>query len=107
MRRCVPRPLAEVLAVTLAATIVTAPLLAFHFERLSIVSVPATLLAAPAVAPIVWLGTRAAALGQLGAPGLSVASIVQALAACPLGFVGWVAHVAAGAPHASIGLALG
>ena len=41
---------------TVAATIGTAPLLAFHFEQVSLASLPANLLAAPAVAPIMWLG---------------------------------------------------
>ena len=63
-----PRGLAEALAVTIAATLGTAPLIALHFERLSLVSLPANVLAAPAVAPVMWLGTIAGALGQV-APG--------------------------------------
>ena len=63
----VPRGLAEALAVTIAATLGTAPLIALHFERLSLVSLPANVLAAPAVAPVMWLGTIAGALGQVSA----------------------------------------
>ena len=59
----VPRGLAEALAITAAATLGTAPLIALHFERLSLVSLPANVLAAPAVAPVMWLGTIAGALG--------------------------------------------
>ena len=64
-----PRPVAEALALTLAATAGTAPLVALHFGRLSVVSVGANLLAAPVVAPVMWLGAIAATLGQV-APAL-------------------------------------
>jgi competence protein ComEC len=57
--------LAEGAAVTVAATLATAPLMAHHFERLSLASIAANLLALPAVAPVMWLGMLAAAAGQL------------------------------------------
>ena len=57
--------LAEGAAVTVAATLATAPLMAHHFERLSVASLVANLLALPAVAPVMWLGMLAAAVGQL------------------------------------------
>ncbi len=95
----VPRGLAEALAVTAAATIGTAPLIALHFERLSLVSLPANLLAAPAVAPVMWLGTIAAALGQ---PAAGLAAPVAALAALPLGYLTWIADRAAALPFAEI-----
>ncbi len=102
-RRGVPGPLAEAAALTLAATVATAPLLAGHFGQASIVSVPANLAAAAVVAPIMWLGTLAAAVGQL-AP---VLAAPIALCAAPLvGFVGWVAQVAAGMPGATVSLRL-
>ncbi len=41
----------------------TAPLMALHFEQVSLASLPANLLAAPAVAPIMWLGMLSAAAG--------------------------------------------
>ena len=94
-----PRALAEALAVTAAATLGTAPLIALHFERLSVVSLPANLLAAPAVAPVMWLGTIAAALGQV-APAL--AAPVAALAALPLGYLTWLADGAAALRFAEI-----
>ena len=105
--RRVPRPLAEGLALTTAATIGTAPLLALHFGQVSIVSLPANLVAAPAVAPVVWLGTLAALAGQLGPPAGALVTAFDTIAAFPLGFVGWVAHVAAAAPHATVALSLG
>ncbi len=94
-----PAGIAEALAVTAAATIGTAPLIALHFERLSLVSLPANLLAAPAVAPVMWLGTIAGMIGQF-APGL--AAPVASVAALPLAYLTWLAHAAAGLPSAQI-----
>jgi competence protein ComEC len=62
------RALAEGLAVTIAATLATAPLIAFHFETLSTTTLVANVLALPAVAPAMWLGMCSAALAQV--PGL-------------------------------------
>src|SRR5215207_4665582 len=64
-RARVPGPLADALAVTAAATIATAPLMALHFEQVSLASLPANLVAAPAVAPVMWLGMLAIALAQV------------------------------------------
>jgi competence protein ComEC len=62
------RALADGLAVTIAATLATAPLIAFHFETLSTTTLVANVLAMPAVAPAMWLGMCSAGLAQL--PGL-------------------------------------
>ncbi|MDQ6751399.1 MAG: ComEC/Rec2 family competence protein [Actinomycetota bacterium] len=102
--RRVPGGLAEALALTLSATLGTAPLIGFHFGRLSLASVPANLLAAPAVGPVMWLGMISAALGEL-TPSLAVP--VNALNAYPLAFLEWLAHVAGGAPGASVDFHLG
>jgi competence protein ComEC len=102
--RRVPGAVADAGAITTAATIGTAPLLAFHFGRVSLASLPANLLAAPAVAPIMWLGMVAAALGQV-APAL--AAPVNALAAFPLAYLEWLAHAASSAPAAAVDLRLG
>jgi competence protein ComEC len=64
------RGLADGAAVTAAATLATAPLMAAHFEAVSLTSLPANLLALPAVAPSMWLGMLVAAGGQV--PGLPV-----------------------------------
>ncbi|MEA2188340.1 MAG: competence protein ComEC [Solirubrobacteraceae bacterium] len=101
-RSGLPRGVGDVLAVTAAATLGTAPLIALHFERLSLVSLPVNLLAAPAVAPVMWLGTIAAALGQ-AAPDL--AAPVTRLAALPLGYLTWLADRAAALPFAEFELA--
>jgi competence protein ComEC len=103
-RRRVPVGLSEAIALTVAASIGTAPLIALHFDRASIVSLPANVLAAPAVAPVMWLGMVAAAVGQVSAV---AATPFTALAGYPLAFVGWVGAVAARLPDASVGVPVG
>ena len=61
------RALAEAGALTVAATAATAPLMSFHFGTVSLVSLPANLVAVVAEAPVMWLGMLAAAAGQLEA----------------------------------------
>jgi competence protein ComEC len=60
--------LAEGLAVTVSATLATAPLIAYHFETLSTTTLVANVAAMPAVAPAMWLGMCSAGLAQV--PGL-------------------------------------
>jgi competence protein ComEC len=98
LRRRMPGAVADALAVCLAASAATAPLIALHFGRLSWATVPANVLAVPAVAPVMWLGTAAAAIGQLSAP---VAAPLATLAGWPLAFIAWVAHTAAALPGAN------
>jgi len=64
---------AEGAAMTIAATLATAPLIAFHFEAVSTMTLIANLLALPAVAPAMWLGMLVAAAGQV--PGLPVGAL--------------------------------
>jgi competence protein ComEC len=93
--RRLPGPVADAVAITIAATLGTAPLIATHFEQLSLASLPANLAVAPAVAPIMWLGMLAAALAQ-ASPAL--AAPVAGLASPLLTIVGAVAHAAGSAP---------
>jgi competence protein ComEC len=81
--------LAEGAAVTIAATLATAPLIAFHFETLSTTTLFANVLAMPAVAPAMWLGMATAAASQV--PGLPV----QLLNGLDALFLGYIAQVAA------------
>jgi competence protein ComEC len=83
------RALAEGIAVTIAATLSTAPLIAFHFETLSTTSLAANVLAMPAVAPAMWLGMASAAAAQV--PGLPV----EALNAPNALLLAYIAQVAA------------
>src|SRR3954451_8968496 len=101
-RRGLHAAAAEAVALTVAAWIGTAPLIALHFDRTSVVSLPANLLAAPAVAPVMWLGMAAATVGQ----GSSVAAEpVAGLAGHPVAFVSWLSATAARLPHASVAVA--
>jgi competence protein ComEC len=103
-RRRMPGPVADVAAITVAATLATAPLMALHFEQVSLASLPANLLAAPVVAPVMWLGMLGIALSQI-APAL--AAPLNVLCAPLLGYLQWVAHGAAGAPMAAVPVRLG
>ena len=89
------RLLAEGAAMTVAATLATAPLAAHHFGTVSLTALPANLLALPAVAPAMWLGMLAGAIGQL--PGAPVEPLT-ALAGLSAGFIGWVARFLGGRP---------
>jgi competence protein ComEC len=82
------RAIAEGAAVTIAATVATAPLIAFHFETLSTTTLLANLLALPAVAPAMWLGMLTAAASQI--PGVPVEPL-NFLAAHLLAYVAQVA----------------
>lgn len=63
--------LATGLAVTVAASLATLPLIGLHFGRLPLGTVAANTLALPAVAPSMWLGMVSATIGQL-APWLAL-----------------------------------
>ena len=82
------RALADGAAMTIAATLATAPLIALHFEELSTTTLAANLLALPAVAPAMWLGMLAAAAGQV--PGAPV-GLINALDAPLLAYIAQVA----------------
>jgi len=82
------RALAEGIAVTVAATLATAPLIAFVFEEVSLTSLVANVLAMPAVAPAMWLGMVSAALAQI--PGIPLAPI-NGLDALLLAYVAQIA----------------
>jgi competence protein ComEC len=97
--RRMPREVADAAAITVAATLGTAPLMALYFGRVSLASLPANLLAAPAVGPIMWLGALAAAAAQV-AP--SLAAPFTALSAPMLVYVGWIAHATAALPFAAV-----
>lgn len=80
--------LAEGMAMTVAATLSTAPLIAFHFAEVSTTTLAANLLVLPAVAPAMWLGMLAAVGGQV--PGFPV-ELLNAVDARLLAYVAQVA----------------
>ena len=57
------RALSYPMAATLAATIATLPLVAFYFHQVSLVGLPATLMAMPILAPALGVGLVTAVLG--------------------------------------------
>src|ERR1700761_4984419 len=82
------RALAEGIAITVAATLATAPLIAYVFEEISLTSLVANVLALPAVAPAMWLGMVSAALAQI--PGVPLAPL-NGLDALLLAYIAQVA----------------
>ena len=95
----VRRHVAEALAMTLAAQIATLPLIAAFGDGISLVAVPANLLAAPAVAPVTILGLLAAVISPLSPP---LAHALAQLAEPPAAWVAWVAQQSAQLPGATL-----
>ena len=83
------RALAEGGAMTIAASLATAPVAAHHFGTVSLTAIPANLVALPAIAPAMWLGMLSGAVGQI--PGAPVEPLTWLGGLCA-GFIGWVAH---------------
>jgi competence protein ComEC len=88
-RRSARHALAEAVAVTVSATVATAPLMASAFDQFSPAALPANVLAAPAVAPAMWLGMLTGIAGQV--PLLPVEP-VNWLASLCLAYIAQVAH---------------
>ncbi len=80
--------LAEGAAMTISATLATAPLIAFHFGAVSTTTLLANLSALPAVAPAMWLGMLAGVGGQV--PGFPV-ELLNAVEAPLLAYIAQVA----------------
>jgi competence protein ComEC len=97
------RTLNEALVATLAAQVLTLPLVAYYFGRLSLVSPLANLLILPVQPPIMALGGLAAALGSV--PQLEpVARVVVWLPWLCLAYTGAVVRTLAAWPLASFDL---
>jgi len=113
LAHAMPRLLAEGVAITVAATVATAPLLAHHFGSFSVAGLAANLLALPVVAPIMWLGMVATTLAQLPAlvPALAApvdvaTSAIGTLTGLLLGYLAWLAREFGEAPGATLALPL-
>ena len=96
----IPGALGEALAMTVAATAATTPLIAWRVGKLSLLAIPANIVAGPAVAPAMWLGMIAATLGQFGK---ALAAPIAWLASVPAAAVLEVAHLAAAPSWSSLG----
>jgi competence protein ComEC len=98
-RRRVPRGLAEAVAVPAAAQGMCAPVIAALSATVSLVAVPANLLAAPAVAPATVLGVGATVLSPVSP---SAAQFLAWLASWPARWLIWLAHTGAVAPSGAL-----
>ena len=97
--RGLPRPVAEALAVPVAAQLVCAPVVVLLSGQVSLVAVAANLLAAPAVAPATVLGVLATAIAPLSA---GAAAGLAAVAGVPVGWLVLVATRSAAVPGAAV-----
>jgi competence protein ComEC len=100
------RALADGVAITIAATLATAPLLAHHFGSVAVAGLLANLLALPAIAPAMWLGMLKIGLGQAGAVGQTAAEALGGVAAVPVGYIASLAERCADLPGGQLGLPL-
>jgi competence protein ComEC len=82
--------LGQAVGVSVACTLVTTPIAWWHFGRLSPLSVPANLLALPAVAPVLWLGVTAALVHEVWPP---LAAPLLALCDLLARYLLWVADL--------------
>ncbi len=99
------RALVDGAAMTIAATLATAPLIAFHFEGVSTTTLLANLLALPAIAPAMWLAMLTTIAAQV--PGFPVA-VLNAIAAPLLAYIAqvaaWCGHPSWAYAHVHLGL---
>ena len=70
-----PRLLAEVIAVAVAAQILVSPLLAIHFGRLSLLAVPANVMATPISPWVMSTGALTSIWSLVGLPGRELAGV--------------------------------
>jgi competence protein ComEC len=97
--RRLPAGLSEALAVAAAAHVVTAPIIVGISGKVSLVAIPANLLAEPVVAAATVLGVLAALSSVLSLP---LASLLAALAGWPCRWLVWVAEYFGSLPGASL-----
>ena len=93
--------LSELLIITLAAQIITGPLIVYHFGRLSLISLLTNLLILPVQPPIMILGGLAALAGMLWLP---LGQILGWLVWLPLAWSVWMVESTAQLPYASLDL---
>jgi competence protein ComEC len=99
LARRMPRPAAIALAAPAAAQAACGPVLVLLAPSVSLVAIPANLLAEPAVAPATLLGVGAAGLSQLWPPAAQLVAWVGSLAT---GWIALVAHRGASVPLANL-----
>lgn len=99
LRRWLPSGVAEALAVPAAAQVACAPVIAALSAQVSLVSVPANLLAVPAVAPATVLGVLAAVVSPVSH---TAAAVLARLAGVPTGWLVAVAQHGARVPEGTV-----
>ena len=92
----VPTPVRDAVATTLAATLVTTPIAAFHFGMVSVIALAANLLAIPAVSLAVPASAVALGVSFFSLP---AAKFIAAGAEISLASLDRVAHVSAATPY--------
>jgi competence protein ComEC len=95
----VPRALADVVAVSLACGVATAPILLFQFGRIPVYSVPANALAAPVVAPLLGLGFVTAAVAPVSP---AAAGALAWANGCLAAYLAGCARLVGGLPGATV-----
>jgi competence protein ComEC len=93
--------LSELLIITLAAQLSTAPLIVYHFGRFSLVSLLTNLLILPVQPLIMILGGIATLAGMIW---LSLGQLVAWLVYLPLAWTVWMVELTAHLPYASLDL---
>ncbi|MCB0211782.1 MAG: DNA internalization-related competence protein ComEC/Rec2 [Anaerolineae bacterium] len=91
----------ELLIVTLAAQIITGPLIVYHFGRFSLVSLLSNLLILPVQPPIMVVGGIATLVGMVW---LSLGQLLSWLVWLPLAWSVWIVEQTARLPFASLDL---
>jgi competence protein ComEC len=97
--RWLPRPVAEALAVPLAAQVACTPVVIAIAAQTSLVAVPANILVAPVVAPVTVLGGAAAVVSLVSPP---AAGAVGWLAGLPVTWIVMIARHGADLPGAVV-----
>ena len=95
-----PLPLAQALAVPVAAQLACAPVIAMLAGGVSLIAIPANLLAAPAVAPATILGVLAAVTAPLSPP---LAYALGTIGGLPAWWIVTLAQTGAGVPGGTLG----
>ena len=93
--------LSELVIITLAAQIITGPLIVYHFGRLSLVSLLTNLLILPVQPPIMIVGGLTTMAGMVWLP---LGQILGWLVWLPLAWSVWMVELTAPLPFASLDL---
>ncbi len=95
-----PELLSNLLAVSLAAQIATAPIIAASFDEVSVIGIVTNLVAVPLSGPILTLGLLGALAGNLAVP---LAYLINASNGFLVTVLAWVAEATSALPFAAVG----